>query len=226
MSPESLAGGRPLDDEAARTTGHDDEPELIERARRGDHDAYETLVRRYQDLAFRTAYVVVRDADEAEDAAQEGFVKAYFALSRFRAGAPFRPWLLQIVVNEARNRRTAAARRTNLALRVASADAAAAGPDSGPPGRYGPSSDAAPSPEAAALARERAAELLAAVNALREEDRAVIACRYFLDLSEAETAEVLDLPRGTVKSRLSRALGRVRTLLTTPVESGGRTADG
>ena len=182
-------------------------------------------MRRHQDLAFRTAYLVLRDAAEAEDAAQEGFVKAYLALPRFRPGAPFRPWLLRIVVNEARNRRLAAARRSNLALRAASAEAAVVDPDSGLLGRTGHSGDVAPSPEAAALAHERAAELLAAVNALREEDRAVIACRYFLDLSEAETAQTLGLPRGTVKSRLSRALGRARALLTT-TEAGARDADG
>ena len=183
-------------------------------------------MRRHQDLAYRTAYLVVRDAAEAEDASQEAFVKAYFALPRFRAGAPFRPWLLRIVVNEARNRRVAAARRTTLALRVASADAAAADPSTGAPGLPGPLGDAAPSPEAAALAAEQAEELLQAVNALREEDRAVIACRYFLDLSEAETAETLGLPRGTVKSRLSRALGRARALLSAPAATERREVDG
>jgi RNA polymerase sigma-70 factor (ECF subfamily) len=70
--------------------------------------------------------------------------------------------------------------------------------------------DAAPSPESAVLADETRATLLAAVNGLRDDDREIIAARYFLDLSEAEAAEALDLPRGTVKSRLSRALGRLR----------------
>ena len=62
-------------------------------------------MRRYQEVAFRTAYLVTREAGEAEDAAQEAFVKAYYALARFRTDAPFRPWLLRIVANEARNRR-------------------------------------------------------------------------------------------------------------------------
>lgn len=181
-------GGQPLDD-----------AEFVERARNGDGQAYDELVRRYQELAFRTAYLITGGAAEAEDAAQEAFVKAYHALPRFRAGAPFRPWLLQIVANEARNRRKAATRRTNLALRAADDR---------------PSGDVAPSPEAAALAGEERAALLGALNALREDDRQVIAYRYFLDLSEAEMADALGCARGTVKSRLSRALGRLRALLT------------
>jgi RNA polymerase sigma-70 factor (ECF subfamily) len=176
--------GRPLDDE------------LIERARRGDMDAYGQLVLRYQDLAVRTAYVVAGDASEAEDAAQDAFVKAYRALGSFRVGAPFRPWLLRIVANEARNRRRSAGRRLNLAVRVA---------------EDRPSSDAAPSVEAAVLARETSEALAAAVAALGEDDRLVISYRYFFELSEAETADALGIPRGTVKSRLSRAIARLRT---------------
>ena len=80
--------------------------------------AYEELVRRYRDVAVRTA-TIVGGADDAEDAAQEAFVKAYAALGRFRAGSPFRPWLLRIVANEARNRRRSAGRRASLAVRAA-----------------------------------------------------------------------------------------------------------
>jgi RNA polymerase sigma factor (sigma-70 family) len=172
------------------------ESELVERAKRGDQGAYGQLVQAYQGIAFRTAYLVVGDAAEAEDAAQEGFVKAYYALRRFRRGAPFRPWVLQIVANEARNRRRAAGRRTGLVLRTAA---------------EAPSGEAAPSPEAALISGEEQKALLAAVNRLKEDDRLVISCRYFLELSEAETAEVLGWRRGTVKSRLSRALERLRS---------------
>jgi RNA polymerase sigma factor (sigma-70 family) len=178
--------GRPLDDT---------ESGLVERARRGDTAAYGELVRRYQTLAFRVAYLIVSSAEDAEDAAQEGFVRAYNALGSFRDGSPFRPWLLTIVANAARSRRAAAARHPTLALSAA-ADR--------------PSDDAAQLPEAAALAAERQRELLHAVHALRDDDQQVIVCRYFLDLSEAETAEVLNCARGTVKSRLSRALRRLR----------------
>ena len=179
--------GRPLED-----------VDLIERARDGDVRAYGDLVERYRDIAFRTAYLVTRSAADAEDAAQEAFVKAYYALGRFRTQSPFRPWILRIVANEARNRVRSARRREGLALRVA---------------EDRPSGGAAPSPEAAALDRERDEALLAAMAPLSEPDRQIITCRYLLDLSEAETADTLGIRRGTVKSRLSRALGRLRQVL-------------
>src|SRR5215218_3647441 len=95
-----------------------DEAELVERARRGDLEAWETLVRTYQGIALRTAYLLAGNAADAEEAAQDAFVKAYRALWRFRTGAPFKPWLLRIVANEARNRRRSAGRRAALALRA------------------------------------------------------------------------------------------------------------
>ena len=174
------------------------EADLIERARDGDVAAFESLVRAHQDVAFRTAWVVSGGADDAEDAAQEGFVKAFAALRRFRAGSPFRPWLLTIVANEARNRRRAASRREALALRIPE-DRRAGG--------------AAPSPEAAVLANERHEVLMAGLARLAEADREVITLRYLLELSEAEAAAALDVPAGTVKSRLSRALERLRVVL-------------
>ena len=177
------------------------EREWIEAARRGDASAFEELVRQYQEIAFRTAYLVVGDADEARDAAQDGFLRAHAALGRFRAGADFRPWLLRIVANAARNRRRSAARRAGLAQRAF---------------RESASGDAAPSPEVLLLAAERRRELLAAINRLREEDRLVIALRWFVELNEEEMAAVLDCPRGTVKSRLSRATGRLRAELGEP----------
>ena len=171
------------------------EDDLVERARRGDGDAFARLVRDHQEIAFRTAYLITRNAADAEDAAQEGFVKAHRALGRFRRGAPFRPWVLQIVANEARNRRRSAGRREGLALRAAV---------------EAPSGGAAPSPEGTVLAVERRETLLAALERLRAEDREVLGCRYLLELSEEETAAALDLRRGTVKSRTARALERLR----------------
>ena len=173
-----------------------EERDLVSRAKRGDHAAYTTLVEMHQTIAFRTAWLITRSAAEAEEGAQDGFVKAYRALGRFREGSPFRPWLLAIVANEARNRVTATARRERLALRAA---------EERRPG------GAVPSPEAALLDRETRAELLDAVEGLPERDRLVIACRYFLGLSEAETAAALGWRPGTVKSRLSRALDRLRS---------------
>jgi RNA polymerase sigma-70 factor (ECF subfamily) len=168
---------------------------LAEQARRGDERAFEELVRAYQGIAFRTAFLLTGSADDAEEAVQTGFVKAWGALARFRSGAEFRPWLLRIVANEAHNRRRSSGRREALSLRVA----------------VEPSGDSVPSPEAAALDAEGRRTLLDAVNRLDERDRDVLTCRYFLELTEDETAEVLALRRGTVKSRTARALARLRT---------------
>ena len=178
----------------------------MERAQHGDVDAYGELVRRYQGIATRTAYVITGTSADAEDAAQDAFAKAYFALDRFRSGAPFRPWLLRIVANEAINRRKAAGRRPTVDLSVA---------------EDRPSGDTALSPEAAALAGEQREMLLRALRQLRDEDRLVIAYRYFFDLSEAEMAEALRVARGTVKSRLSRALARLRTVAAGEVRLDG-----
>jgi RNA polymerase sigma factor (sigma-70 family) len=156
--------------------------------------AYEALVRRYQDVALRTAYLVAPEADAA-DAVQDAFVKAYAALSRFRDGDPIRPWLLRIVVNEGRNRRRSADRRSGLARRAALVE---------------PRDAVAASAETEVLAAETRDQLFAALERLRDEDREVIGARYLLDLSEAETAEAIGIRRGTVKSRTSRALARLR----------------
>ena len=177
--------------------GHLEDADLIDRARTGDVAAYEVLVRRYQDLAMRTAYLVAPEADAA-DAVQDAFLKAYAALPRFRDGAPLRPWLLRIVANEARNRRRSADRRAGLALRAAAVEARG---------------EVAVSPESAVLAEERRGQLHAAVGRLRDEEREVIGARYFLGLSEAETAVALEIPAGTVKSRTSRALDRLRVVI-------------
>jgi RNA polymerase sigma-70 factor (ECF subfamily) len=158
----------------------------------------------YQALAFRTAYLLTGSAADAEDAAQVGFVKAWTALPRFRPGAPFKPWLLRIVANEAHNRRRATGRRAALAVRATAAQ---------------PPDDAAPSPEGAALGRERQEELLAAVGRLDERDQDVLTCRYFLELSEEETSQVLGVRRGTVKSRTARALERLRAEVDVEVEA-------
>ena len=136
----------------------------------------------YQGIAFRTAYVLAGNAADAEEAAQDGFVKAWRALGRFRDGAPFRPWLLRIVANEARNRRRSAGRRAHLALRAAT-ETALGGARPRPPRR--PSSRA-----------EQREALLAAVNELPDDQRTVISLRYFLGLSEQEVAETLGVPAG------------------------------
>jgi RNA polymerase sigma factor (sigma-70 family) len=172
-----------------------DESTLVARARRGEAAAYEELVRMHQAIAFRVALVNAGDRADAEEAVQDAFLKAYRALGRFRTGAPFRPWLLKIVANEARNRRRSAGRRAGLTLRVAGTAA---------------SGDAAPSPEAAVLTDERREELLDAIGRLDDRDRDILVHRFLLELDEQETAEALGIRRGTVKSRTSRALERLR----------------
>ena len=188
--------GRPLDDDA----------QLIKRARGGDLAAYDTLVRQYLEVALRVAHGMC-GANDASDVTQEAFVKAWRALGRFRDGAPFRPWLLRIVANEARNARRAAGRRAGLVVRAV---------------EDRPSVDAAPSVEEAVLLVEQRRLVLAAVESLGDRDRDVISCRYLAGLSEAETARVLGCRVGTVKSRSSRALARLRTLL----EDARATSDG
>jgi RNA polymerase sigma-70 factor (ECF subfamily) len=174
-----------------------DDARLVAMSRAGDHEAFAALVRRHAEVAFRAAYVVLGDADAAADAAQEGFIAMHSALGRFRAGEPVRPWLLTIVGNRARNLRRGAGRRVAAELR----------------GEVARPRPAEPSAEQEAAGRERRARVLAAVNALAPEDRAVIACRYYLDLSEAETAALLAVAPGTVKSRLFRARERLRARL-------------
>ncbi len=183
------------------TGGASEEDRLVSAAKAGDHRAYAKLLERHQPVAFRAAYLITGSAAEAEDATQDACLKAWLALDRFRPGAPFRPWLAQIAINEARNRRRSSGRRAALALRLQDEPADAT---------------AAPSAEAHALLGAERARLLAAVRALREDDQLVIAARYFLGLSEAEAGIALGLRRGTVKSRLSRALARLQAHLEAP----------
>jgi RNA polymerase sigma-70 factor, ECF subfamily len=182
----------------SETTGisaRSDEQHLIAAAKAGDQRAYGQLLERHQAVAFRAACLITGSSAEAEDATQDAYVKAWLSLSRFRPDAPFRPWLVRIAINEARNRRRGAGRRATLALRLG-------------PGTDG--GEYAPSAEAEALAGAERARLATAVGRLREDDQLVIAARYFLGLSEAEAAIALGLWRGTVKSRLSRALSRLQ----------------
>lgn len=163
--------------------------------RSGDTDAYAELVRRHAPMAVRTAALLGAGAD-AEDVVQEALVKAYRSLDRFRDDAAFRPWLLRIVANEARNHHRSAVRR-------------------GARERSGVLAESLLDPADRVADGEQTTALLAAVRALPERLRAVVTCRYLLELDEAETATVLGLPRGTVKSRLHRGLARLRAELAT-----------
>ena len=150
----------------------------------------------HEQIAFRTAYAVTHNATDAEDVTQEAFLKAHRALSRFRRGAPFRPWLLRIVGNEARNRVRSRSRRDRIATAVAADPVASGG--------------AAPPPEADVVAAESRRELFAAVDRLPPDERLAIVGRYFLGLSDEEAAAALGVRRGAVKMRVFRALERLR----------------
>src|SRR5262249_15391898 len=133
-----------------------------------------------------------------DDVAQEAFVRGYRFLREHRSGAPFRPWLLAIVANVARNHHRARSRW----IRATERDV----PDA-----------RTEDPEERALAGSRRRELWRALRTLPDRQREVVVCRYLLDLSEAETAHVLGIPRGTVKSRLSRAFEQLGRTLSSEV---------
>jgi RNA polymerase sigma-70 factor (ECF subfamily) len=192
----------------ARAGGAIDDADAVARSRDGDLDAYAVLVARYTLRAHRAAWLLGAGED-ADDVVQEAFVKAFRGLPKFRAGEPFAPWLLSIVANETKNLLRSRHRRNALTLRLSALEPDGATPDT---------------PFDEAVAGERRAKLLAAVNALPDRERQVLICRYFLDLSEAETAQVLRWPLGSVKSRTSRALGRLRGLV--PAEDQGRVSHG
>jgi RNA polymerase sigma-70 factor (ECF subfamily) len=177
--------------------------ELVARVCAGETAAYAVVVRRYTGIALRTAAFLGAGAD-AEDVAQEAFVKAYRALGRFRPGSAFRPWLLTIVTHEARNRHRSDRRRRDREL-LPGVDLPAAGPE-----------ELAEVGERRALARH-------ALAGLPDEQRDVLVCRYLLELDERETAEVLGIAPGTVKSRTSRGLKRMRSALSahSALEVGG-----
>jgi RNA polymerase sigma factor (sigma-70 family) len=171
-----------------------DDAAAVARARDGDLGAYEVLVARYTAPAHRAA-VLLGAGDDADDIVQEALVKAYRQLSRYRGESGFRPWLLAIVANETRNLHRSRRRRDGLALRAAAReDPEPAGGD----------------PADSAVAHERRRHLVEHLRRLGDRDREVLVCRFLLDLSEAETADALGLPKGTVKSRTSRALAKLR----------------
>ncbi|MEP6667443.1 MAG: sigma-70 family RNA polymerase sigma factor [Nocardioidaceae bacterium] len=180
-----------------------DDVTLAVQAGAGDTEAFAVLVRRHQTLAVRTA-ALAGAPDDAEDAAQDAFVKAYRALDRYRPELDFRPWLMAIVRNEARNRRRGALRFARLRRR-----AAAMAPVL--PQR---------STEEVVLAHQRRLATAEAVARLPEHLRLVVTCRYLLELSEAETADALGCPVGTVKSRLARGLDKLRTDLSADPAEG------
>ena len=177
-----------------------DEREAIERLKKGDGGALETLVRRYHARAGRAAYLIVRDHALAEDVAQGAFVRAYEKIGRFDVGRPFGPWFMKIVVNEA----VEAARRRERRVSYE-------GGNAGAPVDW--LADPAAGPHELAEEAEQRKRVWAALAKLPPAQRAAVVQRYYLGMSEAEMSEGGGPPKGTIKSRLNAARKGLSKLL-------------
>lgn len=170
------------------------EANLINQARQGREPAWLKLVEQHQQAVFRLAYLLLADTDEAHDIAQDTFIRAFHALHGFDSSRPLRPWLLRIAANLARNRQRSVGRYLAALRRWFQAE-----PE-----------QVAPSPGQTHQQQQEARLVWQAVRRLSQTDQEIIYLRYFLELSVAETAEAAGIAPGTVKSRLHRALGRLR----------------
>ena len=179
------------------TDGDETDEALITASVNGDTEAFGRLVSRYQQPTRRLAVALV-GATDGDDVAQDSFVRAYRSLGSFRDGAAFEPWLRRIVVNQARNHHRRSFRRT----RREHNDAISAG-----------TPESTDYPQVVLARHEQRREIERALGSMSERDRVVIVLRFLLDYSEQETAEMLGWPKGTVKSRTSRALDRFRSRL-------------
>ena len=163
--------------------------ELVREAQRGSEEAVEALFRRHWRHSHRAAFLIVRDAAAAEDIAQEAFLAAMRALDRFDRRRPFRPWLHRIVVNRAIDHARARALRREVG------------------------EDAIGEPAAPEVEAGLDPDLSAALAALDPEQRAAVVLRYLLEYTPGEIARMLELPRGTVNSRLRRGLDHLADAL-------------
>lgn len=186
---------------------HLDEQQLLQRATTGDNAAWVVLVRLHQEPVFRLAWLILADADEAEDVAQETFVHAWKAIERFDMTRPLRPWLLQIARNQASNRRRSTRRAWKALQRLIQNERVSTAQPEIPrqfAGAVGNGDMAASSVDTDALWRS--------VRRLGADDQEIIYLRIFLDLTIEESAQSLSIAPGTVKSRLNRALERLRAV--------------
>jgi RNA polymerase sigma-70 factor (ECF subfamily) len=172
---------------------------LIHRCQRGDRLAIEVLVRRYQNYIYRLCYLVMGNEQDAEDMAQECFIRACRALPRFeiRPGTSFEAWLYRIAINCCRSRMR---RKWYQVLPW---------PDPAPPMVTEPEEQ----PDRLVLRGEQRSEIMEAIDSLGEKHRLVVIMRYYAGLSNEEIARTLNIPSGTVRSRLHIARQRLRTLL-------------
>lgn len=173
-----------------------DEITLIQRVKGGDAAAWEPLILAYQEQVYRLAYLLIGDPDEAADVAQETFVRAWHHLGRFDSSKPLRPWLLKIAANLARNHRRSVGRYLATLTR---------GYWENPSINY--------DIEKRNVIEQQAVDLWRAVQRLNPADQQIIYLRFFLELTITETAQALTIAEGTVKSRLSRALVKLRKII-------------
>ncbi len=184
---------------------------LIERARSGDQAAFAELVRRQQDFVFSLCYRLCGEQSEAEDLAQEAFLRLYRSLAKFRAGSPPRPWLRKLTTNVCLD---ALRRQKPMALPLEDL-----GQDGWEP-RVGAADEL---PEDACLGREARLDVRQALLRLPTDYRAVLVLRYLEDLSYQEIAAALDVPLSTVETRLFRAkktLGQLLSAAPNPGKEG------
>ena len=184
-----------------------DEARLIREIRSGQTELFEHFVRRYQRKITRIAYRFLRDAGEADCAAQESFLRAYQNLDDFREGSTFETWLTRICINWCKDR----LKRRRLVVFFHQAPARAEDSDGEEPVELAPTDE--PSPERRAAGREIRDRLRVALDTLSPRQRAIFAMKHFEEMSIPDIADVTGLDPGTVKSHLFRAAQKVRERL-------------
>jgi RNA polymerase sigma-70 factor (ECF subfamily) len=185
--------------------GYLDDELLIKRAQNGDRSAFNALVRKYEERAYKYAYRLTRDPEEAADVVAEAFVRAYNALKNFRSKSTFTTWLYRILTNCFLDLKKKDKSRLNVSL-----DAAVTSDDSEV---FRQIEDTSASPHAAAESVERERRIGRALMRMPEFQRAMIVMYHVEMMTYEEMATALDLPVGTVKSRLNRARLNLRELL-------------
>lgn len=194
MPPEPTPPSSPQPPKGAARIGDVADTDLVARAIAGDKAAFGLLVERYAGQARRIARAILGDPDEADDAAQDGFLSALVKLAQYDARRPFGPWLLRIVANAATDRR-----RRRQVRRAEPLDAALVG--------------GGPRPDADAVRSELAERLRAALAELPTRRRTAVVLFDVEGYAHAEIAEILGIPEGTVRSEVFHARRRLRTLL-------------
>lgn len=185
-----------------------DPESLVRRGQAGDARAVELLVRRYQNYVYRLCYLVMRNEPDAEDMAQEALIRACQALPRYeiREGISFEAWLYRIAVNCCRSRMR---RKWSQALPWSSIN-------------HEEADVSQERPERRLIEEEQRNEVLRAINSLSDRHRMVVILRYYVDLTNEEIATVLNIPSGTVRSRLHTARQRLKVLLADQREEIGQ----